>query len=146
MKPNKKKDELRTLVKRVSAVILIIIGISLIALIMILLNKDSLNEYLHVEKLEHGRHLGEIVPIRSVGEGEQFAPLNDDIHYFTVKYACRPGLDATPLFGKLGDSCRFSFRGVVYVCIKCGDGICGPGENSCLCPQDCKLGEGQLTL
>ncbi|RLE46581.1 hypothetical protein DRJ22_01575 [Candidatus Woesearchaeota archaeon] len=23
------------------------------------------------------------------------------------------------------------------VCVKCGDGVCGPGENQCVCPRDC---------
>jgi hypothetical protein len=24
-----------------------------------------------------------------------------------------------------------------YVCVKCGDGECGLGENKCMCPEDC---------
>ena len=26
----------------------------------------------------------------------------------------------------------------VYICAACADGTCGPGENRCNCPQDCK--------
>jgi len=25
-----------------------------------------------------------------------------------------------------------------YICVKCGDGICGRGEDWCICPEDCK--------
>lgn len=28
--------------------------------------------------------------------------------------------------------------GLKFICIKCGNGICGPGENKCNCPEDCK--------
>ena len=27
---------------------------------------------------------------------------------------------------------------VAYVCVKCGDGICGQGEDWCICPEDCE--------
>ncbi|MFZ2455246.1 MAG: hypothetical protein WAX07_02045 [Candidatus Altiarchaeia archaeon] len=30
-----------------------------------------------------------------------------------------------------------------YYCLKCGDGICGKGENKCNCPPDCKDSAGQ---
>ncbi len=26
----------------------------------------------------------------------------------------------------------------IYVCVNCGDGFCGEGENWCICPEDCK--------
>lgn len=32
-----------------------------------------------------------------------------------------------------------SFSGEA-ICINCGDGVCGEGENQCICPEDCDLG------
>lgn len=34
-----------------------------------------------------------------------------------------------------------------YICVKCGDGICGTGEDWCICPEDCsKPNPGNLEL
>ena len=34
-------------------------------------------------------------------------------------------------------TCESTAPDSVLICINCGDGICGEGENSCRCPQDC---------
>jgi hypothetical protein len=34
----------------------------------------------------------------------------------------------------------------VFICIECGNGTCGPGENACNCPQDCAQAAGPLDL
>lgn len=72
---------------------------------------------------------------RSVGnlhEGERF-----DTGFDGFKNMCEKGL--TPISDSvvLKDSCGFPMC-KCYVCTKCGDGVCGEGENSCNCKKDCK--------
>jgi hypothetical protein len=57
---------------------------------------------------------------------------------------CCPGLQAisqlTPAEGgatDAGTACLEEGPASLLVCTACGDGRCGPGENSCNCPADC---------
>ncbi|MHB8136254.1 MAG: hypothetical protein ACYDH1_18760, partial [Anaerolineaceae bacterium] len=78
----------------------------------------------------------------TVGEGEK---IEGSIGFFSG-HACRPGLKA------IGDAIYTGEGGSLsgcaypmcdcYVCTKCGDGVCGKGENHCNCSEDCKEGEG----
>ena len=48
---------------------------------------------------------------------------------------CCGDLDQKPdKYLELLDQC---IGGLGAVCVKCGDGLCGPGENECVCPSDC---------
>jgi hypothetical protein len=49
-----------------------------------------------------------------------------------------PGNQFPPAVDGLPDGCDLSpAPESLLVCVRCGDGICGPGENSCICPSDC---------
>jgi hypothetical protein len=63
------------------------------------------------------------------------------VFIFSPNQKCCSGLN------KIGPDSPDSFSGECvrpigaqgpYVCAKCGDGICGKGENRCNCSQDCK--------
>jgi hypothetical protein len=49
---------------------------------------------------------------------------------------CCEGLTAIGQCEMAGDSCA-CLPCMCFVCTKCGNGMCGPGENLCNCPQDC---------
>lgn len=74
---------------------------------------------------------------KNLEEGKSF-----DVDMFTVirKNECARGL--TPVIGarEFNGSCVFPMCNC-YVCTKCGDSICGKGENFCNCPKDCEKGE-----
>ncbi len=49
-----------------------------------------------------------------------------------------PGNQDPPEADHLPEGCDFGKDlGSTKVCIRCGDGTCGPGENFCNCPADC---------
>ncbi|GEM_PF-4104551 len=50
--------------------------------------------------------------------------------------ACCEGLKAVAQCEMVGDMCA-CLPCMCYVCTKCGNGLCGPGENICNCPTDC---------
>lgn len=56
--------------------------------------------------------------------------------------ACCPGLVAVAAsYAKSEGSgvvCESPASGA-FTCVRCGDGVCGMGENGCRCPQDCEL-------
>lgn len=57
-------------------------------------------------------------------------------------YQCFPGLKAVPdAHGTGGKNCAYPMCSC-YVCVRCGNGICGKGENACNCPEDCPVGQG----
>jgi hypothetical protein len=78
-----------------------------------------------------------------VGEGEKIEDSSTSLFSFSIGKECKPGLkavfNAQNAGGKLG--CVYPMCDC-YVCTKCGDGICGKGENSCNCKEDCKNNEG----
>jgi len=47
---------------------------------------------------------------------------------------CCEGLDTKSIYDL--ENC-IAVPGGKYSCVKCGNGICGPGENKCNCPKDC---------
>ena len=49
---------------------------------------------------------------------------------------CCPGLTAVSQAGLVDGECVPIPCGC-FVCVRCGDGICGPGEDLCSCAQDC---------
>lgn len=51
---------------------------------------------------------------------------------------CCPGLDAVPVFRHEGSKCVLDASQRYQHCVKCGNQICGPGEDSCNCPVDCR--------
>jgi hypothetical protein len=59
------------------------------------------------------------------------------------KFACKPGLTAIEkdVYAGGESGCGMPMCDC-EVCAKCGDGVCGKGENHCNCPKDCKVGEG----
>lgn len=48
-----------------------------------------------------------------------------------------PGNRVGPDVDGLPDGCDAPAPPSLRVCIRCGDGTCGPGENFCNCPADC---------
>ena len=48
---------------------------------------------------------------------------------------CCQGLAHTPIIVNMSTCTKAPDNG--FVCTKCGNGVCGPGENKCSCPQDC---------
>lgn len=59
-----------------------------------------------------------------------------------VKNECASGLVPVIAAEEFNGQCALPMCSC-YVCTKCGDGICGKGENSCNCASDCKKGEGK---
>ncbi|MFH0739761.1 MAG: hypothetical protein V1819_01845 [bacterium] len=55
---------------------------------------------------------------------------------------CCSGLVKTN-FHRYWKGCEGNFDqdGSYFICTKCGDGLCGEGEDECNCPRDCKGGE-----
>ena len=49
--------------------------------------------------------------------------------------ACCGKLQKLALMKNLDGGCKVTQQG--FVCADCGNGVCGPGENECNCPQDC---------
>lgn len=84
---------------------------------------------------------------RQVSEGEKFC--RDDIEYILVpslfrKFVseCKSDLSPIPANSYSDLGCMYPLCSS-YVCTKCGDGMCGRGENYCNCQADCrKIGEG----
>jgi hypothetical protein len=54
----------------------------------------------------------------------------------TVPRNCCSGLNQSYVYSIVDGNC-IPAPGANFICIKCGDGICGSGENKCNCPQDC---------
>lgn len=63
-------------------------------------------------------------------EGESYNEL-DDPHA-----PCCPGLEPIPLLVEAGEGCDAPAC-PCFVCARCGNGECGPGENVCNCEDDC---------
>jgi hypothetical protein len=69
-----------------------------------------------------------------VGEGETFGGYTAEPDYRT----CCEGLNMTYQGYSLGDDGKcIMMVDDASMCTKCGDGVCGPGENKCNCPADC---------
>jgi hypothetical protein len=56
-------------------------------------------------------------------------------------FSCKPGLKAIADANVFENTCAYPMCDC-FVCTKCGDGVCGIGENHCNCPQDCKEDQG----
>ncbi len=74
-----------------------------------------------------------------VKEGEEISPATKDIK------CCGQGV-ILKQFSYLGDEgkCVDAYSptvGPTGICIACGNGVCGKGENQCNCPEDCKTDE-----
>lgn len=75
----------------------------------------------------------------SVKEGESFSVPPD---MTTKTRVCEEDLFAVTKIDLLSDgSCSGPPMCMCYTCLKCGDGICGPGENYCNCNRDCFIKE-----
>jgi hypothetical protein len=48
-----------------------------------------------------------------------------------------PGDESPPVVDGLPEGCDPGPLLSYFLCIACGDGICGKGENVCTCPEDC---------
>jgi hypothetical protein len=44
-----------------------------------------------------------------------------------------------------GGACTWGSPVDIQICVRCGDHICGPGENVCNCPSDCSVDAGART-
>jgi hypothetical protein len=59
---------------------------------------------------------------------------------------CCPGLQVITMSAPLpepaadGGTCSSGYHPIytTYICARCPDGTCGPGENRCNCPEDCQ--------
>jgi len=69
------------------------------------------------------------ISLRCIKEGEKGYFFNDDV--------CCEGLVKIKNTWPYYDSCMGVTDGS-FICAKCGNGVCGPGENKCNCPKDCK--------
>ncbi len=83
---------------------------------------------------ENGSFGNKVALVKTLGEGEEFEqagwlPINP------CSVGLKPVIDAIDAGDKL--HCGIPMC-PCYVCAKCGDGICGKGENLCNCPEDCK--------
>jgi hypothetical protein len=72
----------------------------------------------------------------SVREGEEFEPAMSDYNNTDFRKACEKGLVAIEAAKNNNGSCSIPLCPCL-VCTKCGDGICGSGENKCNCKNDC---------
>ena len=52
---------------------------------------------------------------------------------------CCPGLTAIATSHPSNTGCTRSAPPSIQICSRCGDQICGVGENHCNCPQDCGI-------
>lgn len=48
-----------------------------------------------------------------------------------------PAVETTEVFEGYPAGCGPAGTESVFVCVACGDGVCGPGEGKCVCPEDC---------
>ena len=64
-----------------------------------------------------------------------------------INEKCCPGLTQSPLYTLVSSAGEcIALPGGDFICTKCGDGICGKGEDNCVCPEDCKktcIAEGE---
>lgn len=60
-----------------------------------------------------------------------------DIDGKDIGGACCPGLSAVAATGPGSAGCTRIAPPSIQVCVRCGDGVCGAGENRCNCPKDC---------
>ena len=118
---------------------LIIVGILVVIIIFSGFYFHIFQRMFLVEKMNKDTFTGELALPLTIGEGEGFSGENT----LVGKYACKPGLKAVIAAGDAGGQfgCAIPMCDC-EVCTKCGDGICGKGENHCNCPQDCKNNEG----
>lgn len=119
--------------------VLITVGIFVVIIITLGFYLHLFPRIIFVEKMNKDTFTGELALPWTIGEGEGFSGENT----LVGKYACKPGLkpvdNAIYSGGKFG--CAIPMCDC-EICTKCGDGICGKGENHCNCPKDCKEGEG----
>jgi hypothetical protein len=138
---NKYNMKNKTIIISISTV-LVIIFIGIVSYYIIIVNAGHLND----------RHM--FVKIRSVligtvREGEWFSPnsVQQVLHKIRVlnfHNVCAPGLVAGNKIwagtgtGSFSGGCFFTECDCEqYICISCGDGRCGVGEDRCNCPKDC---------
>ena len=119
---------------------LIIVGILVVIIIFSGFYFHIFQRMFLVEKMNKDTFTGELALPLTIGEGEGFSGENT----LVGKYACKPGLKAVIAAGDAGGKfgCAIPMCDC-EVCTKCGDGICGKGENHCNCPQDCKNNEAR---
>ena len=67
--------------------------------------------------------------ITGLDEGEEGNSYPGNISY------CKFGLTATDTHD-IGGTCGFDYH--LVRCIRCGNGLCGEGEDRCNCPSDCR--------
>lgn len=49
-----------------------------------------------------------------------------------------PSSEQFPSESSFPPGCGPAASDSLFVCVRCGDGVCGAGENACLCPGDCR--------
>lgn len=76
---------------------------------------------------QYGGTVGDCAPEGDVREGKDICSL------------CCPGLaEVEYLAPDASGACEPQAPPSVLLCVACGDGVCGKGENVCNCPDDCK--------
>jgi len=56
---------------------------------------------------------------------------------YPASLSCCEGLTPISCSKPFNDTCPSAICIGASICTKCGDGVCGPGENKCNCPEDC---------
>jgi hypothetical protein len=117
--------------KKIVLMVLLLFVIAVVFFIIILWKTDSF----FVEKINFD-FTRERTSIFTIGEGETFKPIG----ILARLVACKPGLNTVRNASNAGFGCGFSTwrSSENFVCVKCGNGVCGSGENICNCPKDCK--------
>jgi len=88
-----------------------------------------------VKEMKEGGITGNFIREGHALEGETFA-LIDDEQINILDDVCASGLTAVAYTVAIEGDCAYTAC-PCYVCVKCPNGECGPGENECNCPQDC---------
>lgn len=62
----------------------------------------------------------------------------EDVEAKVICAHCCAGLErVAPQARNDAGACEETAPPSLFVCVACGDGVCGPGENGCVCPADC---------
>ncbi len=94
-------------------------------------NKTYANECFMAQGHASKLHAGECDSVPCFEEGVEYDPSENNV-------GCCPGLNAVyKVYVDDSGGCSSSSN-AKKICVKCPNGICGPGENYCNCSQDCQ--------
>lgn len=117
--------------KKILSLSLSIFSVVLVGLMAyFLLNKDSSEAPVNYEDSTQ-------LDSTLVKEGQEYASSLDQT---AIENKCESGLSPVAAAVPTKSDCAYP-AGPYYVCVECGNGICGEGENHCNCRQDCPFVE-----